>query len=108
MREITNFRPGGAKSKKLATKRTTLFGLPAGNATKKSSKESKENTQVQTETQDTQDTLTNGESQELGQEVSMVDEEVRTCFRLDSILRHQLVNVHCLRLSNPISKMSQT
>ena len=75
MREITNFRPGGAKSKKLATKQTTLFGLPAGNATKKSSKESKENTQVQTGTQDTQDTLTNGESQELGQDVSMVDEE---------------------------------
>ena len=75
MSETTNFRSGGAKSKKLATKQTTLFGLPAGNATKKSSKESKENTQVQIETQDTQDTLTNGESQELGQDVSMVDEE---------------------------------
>ena len=75
MSETTNFRSGGAKSKKLATKQTTLFGLPAGNATKKSSKESKENTQVQTGTQDTQDTLTNGESQELGQDVSMVDEE---------------------------------
>lgn len=67
---------GGTKSKKLATKQTTLFGLPAGNAVKKSSKDSesgsKENTQVDSVAQET---LANEESQESTYDVSMVDEE---------------------------------
>lgn len=68
---------GGTKPKKLATKQTTLFGLPAGNAAKKSSKESgsKENTQVVSVAQETQETFANEESQESTYDVSMVDEE---------------------------------
>lgn len=66
---------GGTKPKKLATKQTTLFGLPAGNAVK-SSKDSesgsKENTQVDSVAQET---LANEESQESTYDVSMVDEE---------------------------------